>query len=121
MIGAVKGPPITIECECGELRHVPYGERWTCEACGRSWDTTQIPADEYWGIMRDMRRYRLVVIGVAFGLAVLFALLAIFVAESLFLLLPVILAGWFIWYMPLWRRKVRRAARSLPRWEIHPD
>ncbi|MBD0290158.1 MAG: hypothetical protein ICV74_02785 [Thermoleophilia bacterium] len=117
----MRGAPITIKCECGQVRQVAYGERWTCEVCGRSWNTAQIPADEYWGIMRTMRGYRLSVIGVAAGMALVFTLLALFVAESLFLLLPVVLAGWFVWYMPFWRRKVRRHARNLPRWEIHPD
>lgn len=103
------------------MKHVPYGETWVCERCGRRWNTTQIPAEEYWGILREMRRYRLQVIGIALGLAVVFALLALFVAGSLILLLPVVLGGWFIWYMPWWRRKIRRRARSLPKWELHPE
>jgi hypothetical protein len=117
----MRGPPITVACECGETRHVPYGERWTCENCGRSWNTAQIPAEEYWGMMRDMRRLRLVPIAVALGSAVVFGLLALFVAESLFILFPVVLAGWFLLYMPIWRRKVRRQARSLPKWQLRPE
>jgi hypothetical protein len=103
------------------MKHVPYGETWTCEDCGRRWNTAQIPAEDYWGIMRDMRRMRMTVIGIALGFAVIFGLLALFVAESLFLLLPVVLAGWFLGYMPLWRRKLRRKARSLPKWKLHPE
>jgi Flp pilus assembly protein TadB len=114
-------PPITIACECGEMKHVPYGETWECEQCGRRWNTNQIPPEDYLGIMRDMRRLRLSVIGIAFGIAAIFGLLALLVAESLFLLMPVVLAGWFIWYMPWWRRKVRRRARSLPKWNLHPE
>lgn len=117
----MKGPPITVRCECSETRHVPYGETWLCERCGRRWNTAQIPADEYWGIMRDMRRMRLSVIGIAFAMAALFVLLAIFVAESLFLLLPALLAAWLILYMPWWRRKVRRRARSVPKWNLRPE
>lgn len=117
----MRGPPITIRCECGELRHVPYGERWQCERCGRRWNTAQIPAEEYWGIMREMRRFRLGAIGVALVLGVTFALLAFLVSQSLLLLLPVVLAGWYIWYMPWWRRKLRRRARSLPKWQLHPE
>jgi hypothetical protein len=104
----VKGAPITIRCECGEARHVDYGESWVCESCGRRWNTAQIPAAEYWGIMREMRRMRLSVIGVA-------------LAESLLLVLPVVLAGWLVLYMPWWRRKVRRRARSVPKWNLRPE
>ena len=117
----MKGPPITVACECGEMKHVPYGETWQCERCGRRWNTTQIPAEEYWGIMRDMRRMRLSVIGVALGLAVAFGALALFVSQSLLLLLPVVLTGWFIWYMPWWRRRIRRRARSGPKWTLRPE
>ena len=43
--GAVlKGPPITLTCECGEKHDLPYGERWECESCGRIWDTEPDPA-----------------------------------------------------------------------------
>ncbi len=117
----MRAPPITIRCDCGEVRRVPYGERWRCEACGRAWNTTQIPAEEYWALLRDMRRFRLGVIAVALALALVFGLLALLVSQSLFLLLPVVLAGWFIWYMPWWRRKLRRRVRSLPKWNLRPE
>jgi hypothetical protein len=117
----MKGPPITVACDCGELRHVRYGDTWECESCGRRWNTNQIPADEYWGILRDMRRLRLSVIGVALGMAVVFGALALFVSQSLFLLLPVVLPIWFILYMPWWRRRLRRRARSLPKWNLRPE
>jgi len=71
--------------------------------------------------MRAMRRYRLLIIGVALGLTLVFGLLALFVSQSLFVLLPIVLAAWFIWYMPFWRRRVRRHARSLPKWNLHPE
>jgi hypothetical protein len=41
-----RGPPMTIGCECGEPRDLHYGERWTREKCGRTWDTRRIPLDE---------------------------------------------------------------------------
>lgn len=117
----MKGPPITVTCHCGEVRHVPYGETWQCETCGRRWNTSQIPGDVYWGIMREMRNYRLAVIGIALGLGLLFALLAILVAERMILLLPVVLAFWFIWFMPWWRRRLRNRTRSLPSWQLTPE
>ena len=117
----MKGPPITISCHCGKVEHVRYGDAWTCEQCGRKWNTAQIPADDYWGIMRDMRTYRLVIIGIALGLALVFGGLALLVAESIILLLPVVLTFWFIWFMPWWRRRIRRRARSLPQWRLTPE
>jgi Flp pilus assembly protein TadB len=71
--------------------------------------------------MRDMRRYRLYVIAVALGLAVVFGLLALFVSPGLILLLPFVMAFWFIWFMPWWRRKLRQRARSLPTWTLTPE
>ena len=71
--------------------------------------------------MRSMRRHRLAPVAIAFALAAVFGVLAVFVSESLFLLLPVVLACWFILYMPWWRRKVRRQARALPKWDLHPE
>lgn len=114
----MRGPPITIACECGTLKHVPYGEVWSCEDCGRRWDTRQIPPEEYYGLMREMRRLRLFPIAIALGFLVVFGALALFVSEGLFILLPIVLAFWFILYMPWWRRKVRRRARAGPRWEL---
>src|SRR5919204_6382067 len=110
----VRGAPITIRCECGAVKRVPYGERWQCEQCSRRWNTAQIPADEYWGLMREMRRLRLSVIVIALGLAAVFGLLALFVSQAIFLLLPIVVGVWFMWYMPLWRRKLRRRVRNLP-------
>jgi Flp pilus assembly protein TadB len=117
----MRSPPITVACDCGEMKHVAYGETWECEGCGRRWNTAQIPADEYEGLLRDLRRMRIVPVAVALGTALVFGLLAIFVAESLFLLLPVVLAMWFLWYMPWWRRRIRRRARSSPKWKLRPE
>jgi hypothetical protein len=100
---------------------VPYGETWTCEKCGRRWNTAQIPEEQYRGILREMRNYRLVVIAVALGATALFGALALFVAESLLLLLPLMLMLWFIWFMPWWRRRIRARARSLPQWQLTPE
>jgi len=38
----VKGPPITVTCDCGERTELFYGERWTCPSCGRTYDTRQV-------------------------------------------------------------------------------
>src|SRR3954467_3737574 len=70
------GPPIAVTCECGEKRDLAYGEAWTCERCGRRWDTNQIPREDYAAIRRTQLRFRVlpVVLGVLVAsLATLFA------------------------------------------------
>ena len=54
----MRGAQITIRCDCGDVGYAAYGERWVCPRCGRAWNTAQIPAEEYWGVMRDQRRDR---------------------------------------------------------------
>jgi Flp pilus assembly protein TadB len=117
----VRGARITVRCDCGTVAYVAYGERWTCEKCHRRWNTGQIPAEEYWGVMREMRRYRFAAIGMALLFGVTFALLAFLVSQRLLLLLPIVIAGWYLLYMPRWRRRVRQRARNLPSWQLHPE
>jgi hypothetical protein len=121
--GAVLGgPPIAVTCECGVKRDLRYGEAWTCEQCGRRWDTNQIPREQYEQVRRTQLRYR--VLPVAVGLLV--AALAIFFSLtgnvfSVFFLLPVALTVWFVFLRPMHRKRYRRAIADLPRWELRPD
>jgi hypothetical protein len=121
--GAVlKGPPITITCECGERRDLAYGERWQCEVCGRSWDTARIPHEQYDAIRKLSLRYRALPIG--FGALV--AAVAIFFTLtgnvfSVFFLLPVALTLWFVFLRPFHRKRYREAVKGLPRWELRPE
>jgi hypothetical protein len=117
----MKGPPVTIRCHCGGVQAVPYSEAWTCPSCGRRWDTAQIPADEYEGVLRDMRRYRIeaMVLGSAIGLAVV--LVAVLTQRQIFPLALIAMAAWWTLYMPRWRQKVRRRTRNLPHWQLHSD
>ena len=121
--GAVlKGPPITVTCECGEKRDLPYGERWRCDKCGRTYDTGRIPREQYEEIRRLSMRFRVLPIG--FGLFV--AAIAIFFTLtgnvfSVFFLLPIALTTWFVFLRPLHRKRYRQAVRTLPRWELRAD
>ena len=117
----MRGAQITVRCDCGEIGYVPHGERWTCRTCRRRWNTGQIPAEEYWGIMRDMRRLRLSVISTALVLVVPIAALAPFAGIRILLLLPVVMSFWFMFYMPRWRRQVRERARNLRSWKLYPE
>ncbi len=117
----MRGPPITVRCDCGEIAYLPYGDRWQCPRCNRKWDTNQIPSEEYWGIIREMRRYRLNVITAALVMAAVMLILGRFLGARVFPL-GIVLAGVFsIFYMPRWRRRVRTRARSLPTWQLRPE
>src|SRR5204862_7953073 len=67
---SVRGALITIRCDCGGIGYVPYDVRWECPTCHRPWNTGQIPAEEYWGRIRAMRRMRINVLAPAPALPV---------------------------------------------------
>jgi hypothetical protein len=117
----MKRPPITIACECGEREEVPYGESWRCEECGRRWNTQQIPLAEYEGLLRDMRRFKIEVLGFALAAAAVLVPLIVFASPRFIFLAPIAAAVWLFLYLPSWRRRARRTAHGAPRWEIHPD
>lgn len=121
--GAVlKGPPITVTCECGEKRELPYGQRWECERCGRAWDTGRIPLEQYEEIRQMSLRFRAlpIVFGVLVATVALFFILTGNVF-SVFFLLPVALTAWFVFLRPVWRRRYREAITSLPKWELRAE
>lgn len=117
----MRGPPITITCECGERRSLRYGRRWTCERCGRTWNTERIPAEEYKRFARDLRRPKLVALAIALVLAAVVLALALAVNLGLLFTLPVLLAGVAIFAGPFWKKAVRRRFAERPRWELHPE
>jgi len=117
----MRGARITVACDCGDVGYVAYGERWGCPKCGRTCNTAQIPADEYWGIMHEMRRFRIQAILVAIAIGGGFALLFATTGRRAVSLVPIVFGGWFLFYMPRWRRKVRSRARTLPTWQLRPD
>lgn len=117
----MRGAPITIKCDCGQVQYVPYGDVWECPTCHRRWNTNQIPADEYWSIMHDMRRYRVQVMILALVVGGSFAVLAALTGARVLLLIPIVMSGWYLFFMPQWRRKVRARARSLPTWQLRPE
>ncbi len=68
--------------------------------------------------MKDMRRLRLSVIGMALAIVVPIGALLPVVGIRILLLLPIAMSFWFIFYMPRWRRQVREQARSLRKWKL---
>jgi hypothetical protein len=117
----VKGARITVKCDCGELNYLEYGECWECPKCRRRWNTAQIPAEEYWGLMRDMRSERFKVIATALSIGVVFLVLGLAVSTAFYFLLPVAFSGWYLMFMPRWRSRVRRKARTAPNWTLRPE
>ncbi len=71
--------------------------------------------------MREMRRYRLAAAAIAVVICALFLGVAFYAQQRILFLLPVVFAGWYLLYMPRWRRRVRRRARALPTWQIGPE
>ena len=117
-----KGPPITVTCECGERHDLFYGERWTCPECGRSYDSRNIPADEYAQIRSLQRRYRAVPVTlglVVAALAIVFTLTGN--VAGVFFLMPVALIAWFVFIRPTHRKRYRAAIAELPRWDLRAD
>ena len=121
--GAVlRGPPIAVTCECGEKRDLRYGDEWTCEQCGRRWDTNQIPAEQYGAIRRTQLRFR--VLPVVYGLVVAGAAIFFTLTGNVFsviVLLPLSMLLWFYFIRPFHRTRYRRAIAELPRWELRPE
>lgn len=117
----MRKPPITIRCECGETREVAYGDRWRCEACGRSWNTGQIPAEEYEGLLRRMRRHKLEALAMTALAAAVMVPLIVVVSSGFILLVPLVMAAWLFVALPFWRRRYRRTARGAPRWNLRPE
>lgn len=119
----MRAPRITLRCDCGADALVAYGERWTCESCGRTYDTTEIPDADFRAIQDLRRRYRLIGgLGVALvGAFVLF--LALTAQEfQLFIGLPTVLLVWFMYVRPFMRTRYRRRVLELTRsWTLRAE
>ena len=114
-------PPITIRCECGETKDVAYGERWQCETCGRSWNTQQIPAEDYEALLRRVRRHKLEILAAVVISGAVLVPLIVFVSGPFLAVVPVAMALWLFLVLPAWRRRYTATARGAPRWELHPE
>jgi hypothetical protein len=119
---ALRGPPITVSCECGGRAELAYGERWACPECGRAYDTARIPAADYERIRRTQLRFR--ILPVAYGLFVS-AVAVFFIATgnafSVFILLPIGLTAWFMLIRPVHRARYRQAIADLPSWDLRAE
>jgi hypothetical protein len=117
-------PRITLRCDCGESEAlVAYGERWTCDSCGRTYDTTRIPAADFEAIQTLRRRYRIVGYAAVVLIAALVLLLALTAQPfQLFIGLPFILLLWFTYVRPFMRSRYRRRVGELQRtWTLRAE
>ncbi len=118
----MRSPLITITCDCGASVEVPYGERWECAACGKVWDTSQIPLDDYNALLQGVRRYRLLVLGPPLLLAAILIPLAAINGIQFAFLLFVLAMAWALLVVPQLRRRTSRQMRdSTKSWKLRPE
>jgi hypothetical protein len=117
----MRGPRITLTCECGGRRDLRYGERWSCEQCGRVWDTRQIPAEDYAAVRRIQRRFVVMPMATLLVLIATVVLFMVFGRVYAFILLPFGLAMWTMYGRSIHRRRLRRALDRVPQWKITPQ
>ena len=118
----MRSPLITITCDCGASVEVPYGERWTCDACGKAWDTGQIPPADYDALLQGVRRYRLLVLGPPLLLAAILIPLAAIKGIQFAFLMFVLAMAWALLVVPQLRRRASRRMRdSTKSWKLRPE
>lgn len=119
----VGSPAITLHCDCGAEGRAQRGDRWVCPKCGRSYDTSQIPAADYDAIKALNRRYRVASWSIVFVLAVL--VLAVAVTGQIlpiFAGLAVVMLSWFLYIKPVVHRRHKRAVSALTRqWNLEAE
>jgi hypothetical protein len=118
----VKGPPITVTCECGQQTKAAYGSRFSCDGCGRVYDMSRIPEGDYRRLAAVMRRYRYA--GWAFG--VVLALIALWLVTqgqviTLLIGMMSILFAWWTYGRPFVRGRYRKALATLPVWDLKAE
>jgi hypothetical protein len=118
----MKGPRITVTCECGTESRVHYGERFSCEGCDRVYDTSRIPSSDYARLASVVRRFRIA--GWVFGVVLALIALWLILQQQPFILLiglSSILFAWFTYGRPFVRSRYRKALATLPRWNLEAE
>jgi hypothetical protein len=117
-----RGPRITITCKCGEVNYLQYGERWTCQKCGRKWDTHKIPVEEYAELRRTQLRMRRIPIAISvLSLACVIVFIALGKAVGGLIVIGFVATAWSMFLRPFHRRRYRERMAELPSWDIEPD
>ena len=109
-------------CDCGTPTSLAYGERWTCPSCGKTWDTSQIPEEDYARLVRSVRRYRLLTVGPPLALAAVLVPLSVLVGIQFAFLLFLLLLAWGLLVMPQLRtRATARVLQHAKTWKLSPE
>ena len=110
-----------MQCHCGDRLLIPYGSKQVC-GCGRTWNTSQIPADDYAALRATVRRFR--------RNEVAFAMVAVGLLGALYLVgrqAPVLIAApafvlvWVRWFRPWWKARKQSRLKEIPVWNLTPE
>jgi hypothetical protein len=115
----VKGPRITVTCECGHQTRAHYATRFDCEGCDRTYDTSRIPPGDYERLASVVRRFRYM--GWAFGSVLALLALWLVTQGQIFVTLIGMMSILFVWWSygrPFVRGRYHKALTSLPRWDL---
>ena len=92
-----------------------YGERWTCERCGRRWNTLRIPVEQYAQLRRAQLRYRRVPLAVSvLALICIVVFIALGKAFGGLIIVAFAATAWSMFARPLHKRRYRRTLADLP-------
>ena len=115
-------PPITLTCDCGTRGQVAYGERWACPECGKTYDTSMIPPEEYAALVTGVRRYKWLTIGPPAALsAVLIPLAVVQDVRYAFLLFVLVMAYGLLVLPKLRARATEAVTRRAARWKLDAE
>lgn len=116
-------PPISLTCDCGTRGSAVYGERWTCPTCGKSYDTSRIPADDYEALARGVRRYKWIALGPPVAVAALLLPAAVLLDDIRYAFLCFVLVmGYGLLALPRLRSGQTARLRALSsRWKLEAD
>lgn len=118
----MRQPSITVTCDCKTAALVGYGKRWTCQSCGKTWDTSQIPREEFDALLASVRRYRLLTVGPPFALSLVLIPLSILLDLRFAFLLFVLVLGHGLLVLPQLRRHAtQRVLEAAPKWKLRPE
>ncbi len=109
---------LVVTCGCGGRGRVQPGETWSCPACGRSFETTDVPGAEYAAIAREVNQAKLRAFAGFAVIAAVFVPLGFVLGPELWITGAVVLAVFYFAYGPKLKRDVRRIVADLPSWTV---